>query len=83
MATVEHLKYQLTGLVEGKHTFHRLIDIAKERVQTAWAGLTPEDINKLNSWLSSRGGSTMGEARLRWRFVRGVFATVREERGSS
>jgi hypothetical protein len=81
VAAVEHLKYQLTGLAEGQHTLHRLIDIAKERVETAWDGLTPEDIGALDSWLSSRAGVTKGEARLRWGFVRGVFDTVREERG--
>jgi len=81
MATVDHLKYQLMGLAEGTHTLDRLIDIAKERVETAWAGLRPEDINELDSWLTSRGGLTRGEARLRWRFVRGVFATVRDARG--
>jgi hypothetical protein len=83
VAAVEHLKYQLTGLADGQHTLHRLIDIAKERVETAWDGLTPQDIGALDSWLNSRAGVAKGEARLRWGFIRGVFDTVREERGAA
>jgi hypothetical protein len=82
MATIEFLKYQLPRLAEGQNTLQRLIDISKDRLETAWDALTPQDITELDSWLSSRVGATKGEARLRWGFVRGVFDTVREARGS-
>jgi hypothetical protein len=80
VAASEHLRHQLTGLAEGQHTLHPLIHITRERV--AWDGLTPQDIDALDSWLISRVGVAKGESRLRRGFVRGVFDTVRVELGT-
>jgi hypothetical protein len=80
---IEHLKYQLTGLVEGQYTFSRMIDLAKDQLATAWMDdLTPEDAGELDSWLKSRIGATSREVRLRWGFIRGLFDVVRDEVGS-
>jgi hypothetical protein len=82
MAVIEHLKYQLPRLAEGQCTLHRLIDVTKDRIETTWDELTPQEIYELDAWLGSRVRATKGEARLRWCFVRGVFDTVREARGN-
>lgn len=82
MPAAEHLKYQLTGLTGSQYTPHRLIDIAKERVETAWGGLKAQDITDLDNWLASRTGSATGEERLRWGFVRGIFESVRAQSGA-
>jgi hypothetical protein len=81
--TVEHLKYQLTGLVEGRYMLNRLIDVAKDRLETGWNGLTPQDVGELDGWLRSQVGASKAEARLRWGFIRGILDTIREARGSN
>jgi hypothetical protein len=82
MAAIDHLKYQLPRFAEGQYTLQRMIDVARDRLEANWEELTSQDINELENWLGGRVRSAKGEARLRWGYVRGIFDTVREERGS-
>jgi hypothetical protein len=80
-ATLERLKYQLLRLAEGQYTLQRLSDVSRDRLETAWDELTPQDFSELDKWLRSRVGATKQEACVKWAFVRDVFDTVREEHG--
>jgi hypothetical protein len=81
VARIDRLEGQLTFLAQGQHTVRRLIDLATERLETAWDDLTPGDIGELESWLVSRSDAARGEVQIRWVFVRGVFAAIREAHG--
>jgi hypothetical protein len=83
MPLVDYLEYQLVRFAEGQCTLNRLIDLSKDRLEAAWDGLTRQDIGQLGSWLSDQVRTTDGEVRLRWGFVRGIFDTIRETRGSN
>ena len=78
IATLEHLKYQLSRLVESPYTLQRLIHASRDRFESAWNDLTPDDIGELNSWLNSRAEAAKGEARVKWGIVASVFWGVRE-----
>ena len=78
MAEIEHVKLQLIRLVEAEHMLGRLIDLTKERLETAGTGLTKEDVGELSSWLTYRLHTTKGRTRIKWRFVCGVFDELRD-----
>jgi hypothetical protein len=79
VAPIDYLKGQLTLLTQGQHTVRRLIDLVRERLETTWDELRSEDVGELESWLTRRSSNAArGEAQIRWGFVRGVFAAIRE-----
>jgi hypothetical protein len=80
MPVVDHLEFQLARFSEGQYTLDRLIDLSKDRLESAWDELTRQDVGDLDSWLSDKIRAD-GEARLRWGFVRGIFEAIREVRG--
>jgi hypothetical protein len=81
MPVVDHLEFQLARFAEGQYTLDRLIDLSKDRLESAWGELTRQDVDYLDSWLSDKIRASNGEERLRWGFVRGIFETIRELRG--
>jgi hypothetical protein len=83
MAVTEYLKDQLPRLAEGRYSLQRLTDLTRDRLETAWDEMTPEEVCELDAWLGNRVRATEGEARLKWGFVRDVFDTVREVCGNA
>jgi hypothetical protein len=80
LSAMDQLKDQLTSLAQGRHTVNRFIDLAKDRLETAWDELRPEETGELGIWLSSRIQAGTGTAKIKWDLIRGVFEAVRDAR---
>lgn len=80
MSVIGHIEYQLCRFAEGHYTVNRLIDLAKDQLDTVWDELPRQEVKQLDNWLRNQVRTTNGEARLRWGLVREVFDTVLEAR---
>jgi|HubBroStandDraft_1064217.scaffolds.fasta_scaffold540070_2 hypothetical protein len=77
MTAIDHLKDQLASLAgDGDYTVYRLIDLAKELLDTARDDLTSDEMDELDDWLSRQFDANRGAARIRWGLLHGVFDSV-------
>jgi hypothetical protein len=77
---MDRLKDQLTSLAQGRHTVNRFTDLAKDRLETVWNELGPEETGELDGWLNGRTQAGSGTAKIKWELVRGIFEAVRDAR---
>jgi hypothetical protein len=78
---VERLEEQLSTIVAGDYTVHRLSDLARERFDEARDELTRADLRQLEAWLDEQCGATRGAAQIKWRLVRDALGETRDARG--
>lgn len=75
-SALDRLKNQLVALVAGQQTMPRLTELARDRLETARDDLSREDARKLDCWIDERSDVAGGEARIKWRYLRVVFASI-------
>jgi hypothetical protein len=80
LTAMDQLKDQVTSLAQGRHTVNRFTDLAKDRLETVWNELGPEETRELDGWLSGQIQAGTGAAKIKWDLVRGVFEAVRDAR---
>jgi hypothetical protein len=78
---VVQLEEQLSAIVAGDYTVHRLSDLARERFDEARDELTRADLRQLAAWLDEQCGAMRGAVQIKWRLVRDALDETREPGG--
>jgi hypothetical protein len=76
------LKYLLNEFVNAGYPIHRLANLARLEIETAWSDLSAAEIVELDAWLEDQQMATRGRDHVNWTYVRAALTSVQQIQGA-
>src|SRR5262245_58503000 len=76
------LKNLLCELVKADYPTHRLANLARLEIETAWGDLSAPDIAELDAWLEAQQMARQGRDHVTWAYVRAALISVQQMQGT-